>query len=179
MIMFPDVIYKIIFNHVGAIVSVVYWKDGKINAVTGRLQNATVHNVMIKPIASLEAVRDIPMHIGPKRTVFAIYNQNNIDLLKAKEAISMDRKMKERKFRIEVTNRVKQFLNKEFYIIHKAKEEYFCTDARFKDMGIDSITLLFPPFYNKEHILKYNVIYNIFDNDCVDLLDDTNFNKEE
>ncbi len=179
MIMFPDVIYKIIFNHVGAIVSVVYWKDGKINAVTGRLQNATVNNVIVKPIASLEAVRDIPMHIGPKRTVFAIYNQNNIDLLKAKEAVTMDRKMKERKFRVEVINRIKQFLDKEFFVIHKSKDEFFSTDARFKDMGIDSITLLFQPFYNKEHILKYNVIYNIFDNDCVDLLDDSNFIKEE
>lgn len=179
MIMFSDVVYKIIFNHVGAILSVIYAKDGKIKAVTGRLQSASVNSLVIKPVESLEPSRDIPMFVAEKRNVFCIYNQNHIDLLKAKEAVNLDRKMKERKFRVNLIKIIKQYINKEFFVIHKSNMEYFVTDARFKDMGLDSITLLFPPFYNNEHILKFNVIYNIFNNDFEDLLDESLVPKED
>ena len=103
--------------------------------------------------------------------ILNIYNRFNIDLLKGREVKTLSDKFKNRDLQHKIIKNIKPFINRELSIVYRTSEYVIVVKGKFADMGIKGLTVLVAPFYNKELIVAYDQILNIysFKEDLVDV----------
>lgn len=167
------IIKQIIEKHIEAIVYVIWQGNDKINFDFGVLKQVSSSSITINAIDRVNETtqkKTIAFDDMQNSRILHIYNKFHIDLIKAKEVIPLSKKLRNSQLKPLIIKNLKPYLNKDLNIIYKTRDHVIIVKGRFTDMGIMGLTLMVAPFYNNQHNVPYDQIFNIYA-EKVDLID--------
>lgn len=169
--MIHETYLQIILKHIGEKLIIVY--------------KSTLGGLTVEPILLLDANRNYLVADFLKsgftnykmnyyndlyKNITCLYNLNGIDLLIAKKVETLALKIKDREAQKEIIKNLKGAMGQKVNFVTKIGSDYMSNNAIFLNMGIAGIEISVPPFYNKNEILKYHQILNIYNEKLVDLI---------
>lgn len=161
---------KFLQKHLNNKLYSVYFADGKVNFLSGKLLQVLADKIIIE-----DSKDKSHQTIGINSDIlFHIYNQNYIDLVNAKETITLDKKLRNKELQKIILNKLRPNMGKEVTVFTKTSEGMFFVRGKFTDMGIMGVTLLAAPFYNAAQNLPYRSVMHVYGEDLKDLLETDN-----
>ena len=169
--MIHETYLRIIQKHIGSKLIMVYVNSSSAVAIEPiMLNNADRNGVTGNFIKSGISNEFVPFYNVFDKVILCLYNTNGIDLLKAKEIQPLSVKLKDKTNQKVIISSLKQTLSQKVVCVIKTLNEFATAQGIFENMGIAGISINVPPFYNRQEVLKYQLIYNIFDSKYNDLI---------
>lgn len=165
-----DKIFQIIQRHTGSLLTAIFIKDNKLTYDRGILRAVNALSIHMDSEVTYFRGLEIPFTEINQPKLLNLYNTNKIDLLKPNKNTTLGVLLQEKNLKKTIIHHFKENLNSELGFVAFFDDKISLVHGKFRDMGIMGVTVALPPFYNKDLLLKYNSVYNVYNSELKDLM---------
>ncbi|HOK13517.1 MAG TPA: hypothetical protein PLU67_01405 [Candidatus Kapabacteria bacterium] len=166
----PSYLNQLLNKHVGNTLFCIWVEANKVTLKSGTLETVLSDKIILK-LEGEASKTHLDFFEKDRLIMLNIYNQNGIDLIKAKKPFSLDDKLKVREIKKQILHNVKASLGKEVAVVYKLGDKIALNRGIFANMGISGVVIKPAPFYNTEENIFYRNVLHIYNSEFIDLLE--------
>jgi hypothetical protein len=161
---------KVVEKHKGFKLIMIYLVNKNVTIEPITLKNCDKKGIIADFEKSGLIDISIPFFNELDKNIINLYNLNDIDLLEARQVTNLKVRLKDKVLARNIVYILKQALNLYVSIIIKLENKFAVVKGILINMNMDGLIVKSAPFYNQEQVVKYSLIYSVFDDEFNDLI---------